>query len=82
MSTEADTGRMFVVPKLQAAGWDSDPHSIAEQRSFTGGRSRVRFKTVPASKTPTAMTMPNIQTQPTLEIDLAQRSGGLVIRPL
>ena len=31
MSTEADTCRKFVVPKLQAAGWDSDPHSIAEQ---------------------------------------------------
>jgi len=36
--TEADTCRQFVVPKLQAAGWDSDPHSIAEQRSFTDGR--------------------------------------------
>jgi type I restriction enzyme R subunit len=36
--TEADTCRRFVVPKLQAAGWDSDPHSIAEQRQFTDGR--------------------------------------------
>jgi type I restriction enzyme R subunit len=27
-----------VVPKLQAAGWDADPHSIAEQRTFTDGR--------------------------------------------
>jgi type I restriction enzyme R subunit len=36
--TEADTCRQYVVPKLQAAGWDSDPHSIAEQRSFTDGR--------------------------------------------
>src|ERR1035437_1650678 len=42
MSTEADTCRKFVVPKLQAAGWDSDPHSIAEQRSFTDGRIVVR----------------------------------------
>jgi hypothetical protein len=32
MSTEADTCRKFVVPKLQSAGWDSDPHSIAGQR--------------------------------------------------
>jgi len=24
MSTEADTFREFVVPKLQAAGWDND----------------------------------------------------------
>jgi type I restriction enzyme, R subunit len=37
-STEADTCRKYVVPKLQAAGWESDPHSIAEQRSFTDGR--------------------------------------------
>ena len=36
--TEADTCRKFVVPRLQAAGWDSDPHSINEQRSFTDGR--------------------------------------------
>lgn len=36
--TEADTCRQFVVPKLQAAGWDTEPHSIAEQRSFTNGR--------------------------------------------
>ena len=42
MSTEADTCRKFVVPKLQSAGWDSDPHSIAEQRSFTDGRIVVR----------------------------------------
>jgi type I restriction enzyme R subunit len=36
--TEADTCRKFVVPRLQAAGWDSDPHSINEQRTFTDGR--------------------------------------------
>jgi type I restriction enzyme R subunit len=42
MPTEADTCRKFVVPKLQEAGWDSDPHSIAEQRSFTDGRIVVR----------------------------------------
>jgi type I restriction enzyme, R subunit len=42
MSTEADTCRKFVVPKLQAAGWDNDPRSIAEQRSFTDGRIIVR----------------------------------------
>lgn len=38
MTTEADTCRKFVVPKLINAGWDSDPHSIAEQRSITDGR--------------------------------------------
>ena len=36
--TEADTCRKFVVPKLQLAGWDNDPHSIAEQRTITDGR--------------------------------------------
>jgi hypothetical protein len=42
MPTEADTCRKFVVPKLQAAGWDNDPHSIAEQRWFTKGRIVLR----------------------------------------
>jgi type I restriction enzyme R subunit len=37
-NTEADTCRKYVVPKLQAVGWDSDPHSTAEQRSITDGR--------------------------------------------
>src|SRR5439155_5247691 len=38
MPNEADTCRQVVVPRLQAAGWDTDPHSIAEQRYFTSGR--------------------------------------------
>jgi type I restriction enzyme R subunit len=38
MADEADTCRKFVVPKLQASGWDNEPHSIAEQRTFTDGR--------------------------------------------
>ena len=38
MPTEADTCRKFVVPKLLSAGWDNEPHSIAEQRSITDGR--------------------------------------------
>jgi type I restriction enzyme R subunit len=36
--TEADTCRKLVVPLLQAAGWDDEPHSIAEQRTITDGR--------------------------------------------
>lgn len=35
---EADTCRRQVVPRLQAAGWDEEPHSIAEQRTITDGR--------------------------------------------
>jgi len=36
--SEADTCRKLVVPQLQAAGWDNEPHSIAEQRTITDGR--------------------------------------------
>ena len=42
MPTEADTCRTLITPKLQAAGWEDEPHSIAEQRSFTDGRIIVR----------------------------------------
>jgi len=49
MPTEADTCRKFVVPKLQVAGWDNEPHSIAEQRTITDGR------VVPVGKTYTAV---------------------------
>jgi len=38
MLTEADTCRKFVLPKLVAAGWDTEQHSITEQRTFTDGR--------------------------------------------
>ena len=38
MPSEADTCRKYVVPRLQTAGWENDPHSIAEQRFFTAGR--------------------------------------------
>ncbi len=38
MPNEADTCRKHVVPKLQAAGWDNEPYSIAEQRTITDGR--------------------------------------------
>lgn len=36
--SEADTCRKYIVPKLIEAGWDNEPHSIAEQRTFTDGR--------------------------------------------
>jgi len=38
MPTEADTCRTLITPKLQGVGWETDPHSIAEQRYFTEGR--------------------------------------------
>ena len=38
MPNEADTCRRYVVPQLQAAGWDNEPHRINEQVTFTDGR--------------------------------------------
>lgn len=38
MGNEADTCRKFVVPKLQGAGWDTEPHVLSEQFTFTDGR--------------------------------------------
>jgi type I restriction enzyme, R subunit len=35
---EADTRRRFVTPALQRAGWDTEPHAILEERTFTDGR--------------------------------------------
>ncbi len=31
MPNEADTCRRYVVPKLQAAGWEDEPHRLNEQ---------------------------------------------------
>ena len=36
--TEADTCRRVITPRLQAAGWDSMPHQLQEQRTITLGR--------------------------------------------
>ncbi len=38
MITEADTCRKYVLPKLVDVGWDDDPHSFTEQKTFTDGR--------------------------------------------
>lgn len=37
MITEADTCRKYVLPKLEAAGWENEPHSFTEQKTFTDG---------------------------------------------
>jgi type I restriction enzyme R subunit len=39
---EADTCRKYVTPRLQAAGWEADPHSLVEQYTFTAGRIQIR----------------------------------------
>jgi type I restriction enzyme, R subunit len=36
--SEADTCRLYVAPKLQAAGWDQEPYLLREQVTFTDGR--------------------------------------------
>ncbi|MCW5969417.1 MAG: hypothetical protein KIT57_12975 [Blastocatellales bacterium] len=38
MITEADTCRLYVLPKLDEAGWNREPHSFTEQKTFTDGR--------------------------------------------
>ena len=48
--SEADTCREYVLPKLQEAGWDTPPHSLAEQRTFTDGRIIVAGKKVRRGK--------------------------------
>lgn len=35
---EADTCRKYVLPKLVDSGWETEPHSFTEQRTFTDGR--------------------------------------------
>ena len=57
---EADTCRRYVVPGLQAAGWEDEPHRINEQVTFTDGRIAVAgrrggadpatFSTIPARR--------------------------------
>lgn len=46
MITEADTCRKYVLPRLVTAGWDTDPHSFTEQKTFTDGRIVVAGRKV------------------------------------
>src|SRR3990170_6963397 len=50
MITEADTCRKYVLPKLIEAGWDNDPHSFTEQKTFTDGRIVVTGKKIKRQK--------------------------------
>ena len=38
---EADTCRIYVTPKLLKAGWETSPHSLTEQYTFTDGRVKL-----------------------------------------
>jgi type I site-specific restriction endonuclease len=46
MTSEADTCRKYILPKLYAAGWTDD--QIREQRTFTDGRIVAEFDTLQA----------------------------------
>lgn len=35
---EADTCRVYVPPSLRDSGWETPPHSLTEQYTFTDGR--------------------------------------------
>src|SRR3989337_4494772 len=50
MLNEADTCRKFVVPRLVESGWDNDPHSFTEQKTFTDGRIVVTGKKIKRQK--------------------------------
>jgi type I restriction enzyme R subunit len=50
MITEADTCRKYVLPKLIEAGWDNDPHSFTEQKTFTDGRIIVTGQRIKRQK--------------------------------
>jgi hypothetical protein len=41
---EADTCGKYTVSLLQAAGWNNQPHAIAEQRTITDGRIVLRHQ--------------------------------------
>ena len=38
---EADTCRIYVTPNLRVVGWETSPHSITEQYTFTDGRVEI-----------------------------------------
>ena len=50
MITEADTCRKYVLPKLIETGWDNDPHSFTEQKTFTDGRIVVTGQKIKRQK--------------------------------
>jgi type I restriction enzyme R subunit len=50
MITEADTCRKCVLPRLVEAGWDNEPHSFTEQKTFTDGRIVVTGQKIKRQK--------------------------------
>ncbi|AFZ27115.1 helicase, type I site-specific restriction-modification system restriction subunit [Cylindrospermum stagnale PCC 7417] len=50
MSNEANTCRKYVEPKLNQAGWDTEPYSYLEQYYFTDGKIRPKNQRQPRGK--------------------------------
>ncbi|MBP5977465.1 DEAD/DEAH box helicase family protein [Brasilonema sp. CT11] len=50
MSNEANTCRKYVEPKLEEAGWETQPHDYYEQYYFTDGKIRPKNKRQPRGK--------------------------------
>ncbi|MBD2692813.1 EcoAI/FtnUII family type I restriction enzme subunit R [Anabaena catenula] len=50
MSNEANTCRKYVEPKLNQAGWDTEPYSYYEQYYFTDGKIRPKNQRQPRGK--------------------------------
>ncbi|MBI4547525.1 MAG: DEAD/DEAH box helicase family protein [Ignavibacteriae bacterium] len=79
MITEADTCRKYVLPKLIEAGWDNEPHSFTEQKSFTDGRIVVlgnRVKRNPPKRADYLLRYTRDFTIAVVEAKAAYRSAG------
>lgn len=42
MTSEADTCRKYITPKLISSGWDTSPYSFTEQKTITDGRIYIQ----------------------------------------
>jgi type I restriction enzyme R subunit len=50
MSNEANTCRNYVEPKLNQAGWNTEPYDYYEQYYFTNGKIRPKNQRQPRGK--------------------------------
>jgi type I restriction enzyme R subunit len=50
MSNEANTCRKYVEPKLNQAGWNTEPYDYYEQYYFTNGKIRPKNQRQPRGK--------------------------------
>ena len=50
MSNEANTCRKYVEPRLEDAGWNTEPHDYTENYYFTNGKIRPKNQRQPRGK--------------------------------